>query len=82
MVTLIGSTLPFDNVTAVNENPLAVSTQDYLNKGRILDCSTYLCEGPTDFWLVCGPFMQAYLAGQIDRATLASEIQEYFADLD
>ena len=82
MVRLIGSTLPFDNVTAVNENPLAVSTQEYLNAGKILDCSTYLCEAPTDFWLVCGPFMQAYLAGQIDRATLADEIGEYFADLD
>ena len=82
MVRLIGSTLPFDNVTAVNENPLAVSTQEYLNEGRILDCSTYLCEAPTDFWLVCGPFMQAYLAGQSDRATLAQEIQDYFADLD
>ena len=82
MVRLIGSTLPFDNVTAVNENPLAVSTQEYLSAGKILDCSTYLCEAPTDFWLVCGPFMQAYLAGQIDRATLADEIGEYFADLD
>lgn len=82
MVRLIGSTLPFDNVTAVNENPLAVSTQEYLNAGRILDCSTYLCEAPTDFWLVVGPFMQAYLAGQSDRATLAQEIQDYFADLD
>lgn len=82
MVRLVGSTLPFDNVTAVNENPLAVSTQEYLNAGKILDCSTYLCEAPTDFWLVVGPFMQAYLAGQMDRATLASEIGDYFADLD
>jgi len=82
MVRLIGSTLPFDNVTAVNENPLAVYTQKYLNEGRILDCSTYLCEGPTDFWLVVGPFMQKYLANQSDRATLATEIEEYFADLD
>jgi raffinose/stachyose/melibiose transport system substrate-binding protein len=82
MVSLIGSTLPFDNVTAVNENPLAVSTQKFLNEERILDCSTYLCEAPSDFWLVCGPFMQAYLAGQMDRATLAEEIGEYFADLD
>lgn len=82
MVRLIGSTLPFDNVTAVNENPLAVSTQEYLNAGRILDCSTYLCEAPTDFWLVVGPFMQAYLAGQSDRANLAQEIQDYFANLD
>ena len=82
MVRLIGSTLPFDNVTAVNENPLAVYTQKYLNEGRILDCSTYLCEGPTDFWLVVGPFMQKYLANQSDRATLAAEIEEYFADLD
>lgn len=82
MVTLIGSTLPFDNVTAVNENPLAVSTQEYLNAGRILDCSTYLCEAPTDFWLMVGPMMQKYLAGQSDRAELAEEIQEYFADLD
>ena len=82
MVRLIGSTLPFDNVTAVNENPLAVSTQEYLNAGRILDCSTYLCEALTDFWLMVGPMMQKYLAGQTDRAGLAEEIQEYFADLD
>lgn len=82
MVRLIGSTLPFDNVTAVNENPLAVYTQKYLNEGRILDCSTYLCESPSDFWLMVGPFMQAYLAGQSDRAQLAQNIQEYFEDLD
>ena len=29
-----------------------------------------------------GPMMQKYLAGQSDRAGLAEEIQEYFADLD
>ena len=82
MVKNLGSTLPFDNVTAVNTNPLAVSTQEYLNAGKILDCSTYLCEAPTDFWLMVGPFMQAYLAGQMDRETLADEIGNYFADLD
>ena len=82
MVKNLGSTLPFDNVTAVNTNPLAVSTQEYLNAGKILDCSTYLCEAPTDFWLMVGPMMQAYLAGQMDRATLADEIGNYFADLD
>lgn len=81
MVNLVGSTLPFDNVTAVNENPLAVSTQEYLNAGKMLDISTYLCEGPSDFWLMCGPFMQAYMAGQMDRATLAAEIGAYFEDL-
>lgn len=82
MVKKIGSTLPFDNVTVVNENPLAVSTQEYLNAGKILDISTYICEAPSDFWLHVGPFMQAYLAGQMDRATLAAEIEGYFADLD
>ena len=49
MVTNLGSTLPFDEVNVVNENPLAVETQKYLNEGRILDISTCLCEGP------CGP---------------------------
>lgn len=82
MVNQIGSTLPFDNVTAINGNPLAVSTQEYLNEGKILDISTYICEAPTDFWLVCGPFMQAYLAGQLDRAGLAAELQDYFAELE
>ena len=66
MVTQIGSTLPFDDVNVVNENPLAVSTQEYLNAGKILDISTFLCEAPSDFWLIIGPYMQAYLAGQMD----------------
>lgn len=81
MVTQIGSTLPFDDVNVVNENPLAVSTQEYLNAGKILDISTFLCEAPSDFWLIIGPYMQAYLAGQMDRATLASEIEAYFQDI-
>jgi raffinose/stachyose/melibiose transport system substrate-binding protein len=81
MVTMLGSTLPFTDVKAVNTNPLAVSTQDYLNAGKVLDISTYICESPTDFWLMVGPYMQAYLADQMDRETLASEIEAYFMDL-
>lgn len=81
MVGKIGSTLPFDDVKVVNENPLAVSTQEYLNANKILDISVYLCEAPTDFWLIVGPYMQAYLAGQMDRETLATEIAEYFQDI-
>lgn len=81
MVNMLGSTLPFTDVKAVNENPLAVSTQDYLNAGKVLDISTYICEAPTDFWLVCGPYMQAYLADRMDRETLAAEIEAYFQDL-
>lgn len=81
MVSKIGSTLPFTNVNVVNENPLAVSTQEYLNANKVLDISTYICEAPTDFWLMCGPFMQAYLAGQMDRETMAAEIEAYFQDL-
>ncbi|MDR0928559.1 MAG: ABC transporter substrate-binding protein [Oscillospiraceae bacterium] len=81
MVKELGSTLPFDNVSVVNENPLAASTQEYLAAGKILDISTYLCESPTDFWLMVGPLMQAYLANQMDRETLASEIEAYFQDI-
>lgn len=81
MVTMLGSTLPFTDVKAVNENPLAVATQDYLNAGKVLDISTYICEAPTDFWLIVGPYMQAYLADQMDRETLAAEIEAYFQDL-
>lgn len=82
MVSLVGSTLPFDNVTAVNENPLAVSTQAWVAADKILDCSTMLCEAPSDFWLIVGPYMQAYMAGVMDRPTLAGEIEAYFAELD
>lgn len=82
MVSMIGSTLPFDNVTAVNENPLAVSTQEYSEAGKILDISTALCETPSDFWLINGPYMQAYMAGQLDRAGLAAEVEAYFAELE
>ena len=81
MVNMLGSTLPFTDVKAVNSNPLAVSTQEYLNANKVLDISTYICESPTDFWLMVGPYMQAYLADQMDRETLASEIEAYFMDL-
>lgn len=81
MVSQIGSTLPFTDVKVVNENPLAMETQRYLSEGRVLDISTYLCEAPSDFWLHVGPFMQAYLADQMDRKTLANEIEAYFQDL-
>ena len=56
MVTQIGSTLPFDDVNVVNENPLAVSTRNTSTAGKILDISTFLCEAPSDFWLIIGPY--------------------------
>jgi len=81
MVTMLGSTLPFTDVKTVNTNPLAASTQEYMGEDKVLDISTFLCETPSDFWLVCGPYMQAYLADQMDRETLAAEIEAYFMDL-
>lgn len=81
MVTMLGSTLPFTDVKTVNTNPLAASTQEYMGEDKVLDISTFLCETPSDFWLICGPFMQAYLADQMDRETLAAEIEAYFMDL-
>ncbi len=81
IVTKIGSTLPFDDVKVVNENPLAASTQEFMAEGRVLDISTYLCEAPPDFWLHVGPFMQAYLVDRMDRETLAAEIADYFQEL-
>lgn len=81
MVKMVGSTLPFTDVKVVNENPLAASTQDYMAENKVLDISTFLCETPSDFWLICGPYMQAYLADQMDRETLAAEIEAYFMDL-
>ena len=81
MITQLGSTLPFTNVTTPNGNPLAVSTQEYLEADKVLDISTYICESPTDFWLIVGPYMQAYLVDQMDRETLAAEIEAYFQDL-
>ena len=81
MVTMLGSTLPFTDVKTVNTNPLAASTQEYMAEDKVLDISTFLCETPSDFWLICGPYMQAYLADQMDRETLAAEIEAYFQDL-
>ena len=81
MITQLGSTLPFTNVTTPNGNPLAVSTQEYLEADKVLDISIYICESPTDFWLIVGPYMQAYLVDQMDRETLAAEIEAYFQDL-
>ena len=43
-----------------------METQKYLNEGRILDISTCLCKSAHRFLAVCGPYMQAYLANQMD----------------
>lgn len=82
MGVTIGSTLPFKNVTVENPNPLAKSTQEYMSNGDILDITTFIVDAPSDYWYVVGPYLQQYVAGELDREGLAEEIEYYWKNIE
>ena len=65
----------FKNITIEPKDPLAKSIKDYMGSGNTIQFMTIL---PPDHWKLAGASMQKYLAGNIDRAELAKEIQEYW----
>ena len=68
----------FSTIDQEATNMLAKSVQDYSKAGMLEDApSSY----PGDHWQAMGAEMQKYLADQIDRATLAQNIQDYWAAL-
>ncbi len=65
----------FNNIEATGLDPLSLSVKDYADAGSLIDNYNYL---PDDHYSICGAAVQKYLAGQIDRAGLAKEIEDYW----
>lgn len=68
----------FTNITAEATNPLAKSVQQYSAAGKLFP--GYI-NYPSDHWQKVGAIMQQYLAGKIDRAEFAKEVQAYWSAL-
>ena len=66
-----------------NENevadPLGKSVKKYADEGAMIDNYNYM---PDDHISLCGAIFQNYLAGQMDRAEFATEIEDYWKSTD
>ena len=65
----------YTNNTLEVSDPLGQSVKKYADAGAMIDNYNYL---PDDHYSLCGASFQKYLAGQTDRAGLASEIESYW----
>lgn len=65
----------YSNIEAAGLDPLAISVKKYADEGALVDNYNYL---PDDHISIPGATMQKYLAGQIDRAALAKELENYW----
>lgn len=73
-----GQALPFKNNTATNDSPFGKATAEYIDSGNTFDFYGTANMLPSDFWYDNGAYMCAYLAGEIDRPTLAESIDSYW----
>ena len=66
-----------------NENevadPLGQSVKKYADEDALVDNYNYM---PDDHISLCGAIFQKYLAGQMDRAEFATEIEDYWKSTD
>ena len=66
-----------------NENevadPLGKSVKKYADEGAMIDNYNYM---PDDHISLCGAIFQKYLAGQMNRAEFATEIEDYWKSTD
>ena len=69
----------YSNITLPVSDPLGASVKAYADAGTLIDNYNYL---PDDHYSICGASFQKYLAGQIDRAGLAEEINAYWATVE
>ena len=81
LVKDMGFNLPYKDVTVESTNIPARSTAGYIQRGKTIDIGV-INYFPTDYWSVTGKSMQKYLAGIIDRQTLAYEIEEYWKSVE
>ncbi len=65
----------YSNISAEALDPLATSVKAFADAGNLIPNYDYL---PDDHYSICGASMQKYLAGQVDRAGLATEIENYW----
>jgi raffinose/stachyose/melibiose transport system substrate-binding protein len=66
----------FDNIDASALDPLSISVKEYADAGSLIDNYNY---DPDDHYSVVGASMQKYLAGEVDRAGLAKEVEAYWS---
>ena len=66
----------YSNIDAAALDPLSISVKEYADKDALVPSYNYL---PDDHYSKCGAYFQEYLAGQVDRAGLAAEIEDYWA---
>ena len=65
----------YSNISAEALDPLSTSVKAFADAGNLIPNYDYL---PDDHYSICGASMQKYLAGQVDRAGLATEIENYW----
>ena len=56
-------------------DPLGKSVKKYADEGALIPNYNYL---PDDHISMCGAIFQKYLAGQVDRAEFAAELENYW----
>lgn len=65
----------FSNITLPPTNPFNLGLQEYINAGMTVDGASYM---PSDHRTVLAPVMQAYAAGEVSRAELATALDDYW----
>ncbi len=65
----------YSNIESGALDPLSQSVKKYADAGELIDNYNYL---PDDHYAILGANMQEYLAGRIDRAALAEDIENYW----
>ncbi len=68
----------FSNINADALDPLSLSVKEYSDAGNLIPSYNYM---PDDHITRMGAEMQKYLAGQCDRAALASAIESYWTSV-
>lgn len=81
LAKVCGQAFPYKNFEATIESPLGQSTANYIANGLTYDFygTANLC--PSDIWYECGAYMCKYLAGDCDRAALASDVEAYWKNV-
>ena len=69
----------FSNNENAVADPLGQSVKKYADEGAMIDNYNYM---PDDHISLCGAIFQKYLAGQMDRAEFATEIEDYWKSTD
>jgi raffinose/stachyose/melibiose transport system substrate-binding protein len=65
----------FSNITLEVKDPLGVSVKAFADADMLVDNYNYM---PDDHYAKCGASFQKYLAGEVDRAGFAAEIEDYW----